>query len=427
MLIWLFQTGEPLPIKNGVRKMRTAVLADKLLERGHSVLWWASSFEHQQKVMLSSSDRSFYVSKRYTIRVLCGCGYRKNVSVARYIDHQIVALKFRIQSKKFPKPDVIVASMPDHLLAYAAARYARKNGIPFLVDIRDLWPDVFLDRFKSIGLYSAAKVALALDFARLSFLLKNADSLVAVSKGYLKWGLDKIGRHESSFDKVFYLGYKNSNARNQVNEDESSGVSDWLKGREEQKIFLFIGTFGVSYELELILEAARRFEKSGRTDVCFILAGTGEKSDLISKKASGLKNVVLLGWIGKKEINALLKIGYAGLLSYVKNAPQGLPNKPFEYLSAGLPLINSLEGEMAELIDRHEFGLNYLPGDLKGLCACIERLASDSSLHDKMSWNALDFLGKYGDADKIYGEYVTHIEKIVEHRKKNATGRKCNG
>lgn len=414
MNIWLFQTGEPLPIKNGARKMRTAVLADKLLERGHSVLWWASAFEHQQKVMLSRTDRTFDISERYTVRVLSGCKYRKNISLSRYLNYQIVSLKFRFQSKHFSKPDVIVASMPDHLLAYEAARYAKKNNIPFIVDIRDLWPDIFLDRFRSMGLYSVGKIALALDFALSAFLLKNADSLVAVSKGYLKWGLDKIGRHESPFDKVFYLGYKNSNARSLVNEDESLGVPDWLKGREDQKVFVFIGTFGVSYELELILEAARRFSGSGRTDICFVLAGTGENFDLINKKAAGLQNVVLPGWIGEKEINALLKIGHAGLLSYIKDAPQGLPNKPFEYLSAGLPLINSLEGEMAELIDQRGFGLNSLPGDLDGLCGCIERLASDSSLHNEMSRNASQFFKKYGDADKIYDEYCELIEGLAK-------------
>jgi len=249
----------------------------------------------------------------------------------------------------------------------------------------------------------------------LTFLLNNADSLIAVSKGYLKWGLDKIGRPERSFDKVFYLGYKNSNARNLVNEDESSDLPDWLKGREEQKIFLFIGTFGISYELELILDAAEHFQKTKKSNICFVLAGTGDKSDLINKKAAGLQNVVLPGWIGQKEINRLLKKGYAGLLSYVKDAPQGLPNKSFEYLSVGLPLINSLEGEMAELVKQHRLGLNYLPGDLEGLCQSIERLTADRKLYDKMSKNALDFYQKYGDAEKIYDEYAEFIEKVTEH------------
>ena len=426
MLIWLMQTGEPLPTKNGVRKMRTAVLADKLLERGHSVLWWASAYEHQRKAMIASRDRNFDIFERYTIRVLRGFRYRKNVSIARYIDHQIVALKFRIQSKKFAKPDVIVASMPDHLLAYEATRYARKNSIPFLVDIRDLWPDIFLNRFRSMGLYGVGKIALSMDFTRLSFLLKSADSLVAVSRGYLKWGLNKIKRTQISFDKVFYLGYK-AHSRKTAVSNEGSEIPAWLKGRENQKLFIFIGTFGVSYELEFILEAAKRFARSGRIDICFVLAGTGEKSDLISKKALGLNNVVLPGWIGEKEINTLLKMGYAGLLSYVKDAPQGLPNKPFEYLSAGLPLVNSLEGEMAELIDQHRLGFNYLPSDLEGLCRCIGRLASDPALYGEMSKNASKFFKEHGDADKIYGEYATHIEKIVEQRKKNVTKGNCSG
>lgn len=416
MNIWLIQTGEPLPIKNGVRKMRTSILADKLVKCGHSVFWWASAFEHQQKVIISKKDKNFGVSERYMIRVICGCGYHRNISLARYIDHHIVALKFRVQSKKFPKPDIIVASMPDHILAYEAARYARKNGIPFLVDIRDLWPDIFLDRFRSTGLYGLVKRVLALDFARLSFLLKNADAFVAVSRGYLKWGLDKIGRTESPFDKVFYLGYKKSDSENPANADGSLDVPVLLRGRDEQKLFVFIGTFGISYELELIIQAAKYFSRSGRTDICFVMAGAGEKFDLIGKKAFGLKNVVLLGWIVENEINALLKMGYTGFLSYIKDAPQGLPNKPFEYLSAGLPIISSLEGEMAELVNRYQFGLNYMTGDLNGLCRCIERLASDSALHDKMSKNAMEFFKKYGDADKIYDDYARYIEQLVEHK-----------
>ena len=305
MRVWLIQTGEPLPLKNNIRKMRTALLADKLLSRGHSIFWWASAFEHQQKVMISEKDKKFDIFERYSIMVLRGCRYRKNISLARYIDHQIVAIKFRIQANRFPKPDVIVASMPDHLLAYEVARYARKNRIPLIVDIRDLWPDTFIDRFRNIGLHGLGKIALSLDFARLAFLLKSADALVAMSKGILQWGLDKIEKTESLFDKVFYLGYQKNNSRISANLGGSLDLPDWLKGREEQKIFLFIGTFGVSYELELILDAANRFEKLGKDNICFILAGTGEKFDLISKKATGLKNVVLPGWIDQKEISVL--------------------------------------------------------------------------------------------------------------------------
>jgi glycosyltransferase involved in cell wall biosynthesis len=412
MNIWLIQTGEPLPVKSGIRKMRTAVLADKLLERGHSVIWWTSAFEHQQKIMVSKKDKNFDISKRYTIRVLGGCKYRKNISLARYLNYQIVALKFRIQSRRFPKPDVLVASMPDHLLAYEAARYARKNSIPFLVDIRDLWPDIFLNHFKNKRLYGLGRIVLAPDFIRLSTLLKKTDALVAVSKGYLQWGLDKFRGPRSSLDRVFYHGYK-INSKKAANANDKSDIPGWLQGRENQKLFVFIGTFGVSYELELILNAARRFSKSGKTDICFVLAGTGEQADLIRKKASELQNVVLPGWINREEIEILLKNGYVGLVP-CRSVENTLPNKPFEYLSSGLPLINSLEGEMAELIERHRIGLSYLPGDVEGFYRCVQILASDSRLRNQMSSNASQFFKEYGDADKIYAEYAEHIERLVE-------------
>ena len=413
--IWLLQTGEPLPVLSGVRKLRTALLSDKLLERGHTVYWWASAFEHQRKVMLSDRDRVFKVSQRFSIRVLRGCGYRKNISIARYLDHYILAYKFRIQARNFVKPDVIVASMPCHLFAFEAARYARKNSIPFLVDIRDLWPDIFLNYFKNKRLYGLGRIVLAPDFIRLSMLLKKTDALVAVSKGYLQWGLDKFRGSRSSLDRVFYHGYKiNSKKAESVN--DKSDIYRWLKGRDNQKLFVFIGTFGVSYELELILNAARRFSKSGITDICFVLAGTGEQADLIRKKASKLQNVVLPGWINIEEIEILLKNGYVGLVP-CRSVENTLPNKPFEYLSFGLPLINSLEGEMAELIERHRIGMSYLPGDAEGFYRCVQILASDSRLRDQMSSNASQFFKEYGDADKIYAEYAEHIERLVEYKK----------
>jgi glycosyltransferase involved in cell wall biosynthesis len=180
-------------------------------------------------------------------------------------------------------------------------------------------------------------------------------------------------------------------------------------------MFLFIGTFGVSYELELILEVAKRFEGSGRSDIFFLLAGTGEKDDLIKRKALGAKNVSLPGWIGQKEIGALLATAWAGLVP-CRSVENTMPNKPFEYLSAGLPLISSLEGEMAELIDQNKLGLNYLPGDLEGLYCCIQRMASDIELHEEMSKNALGFFKAHADADKIYEGYCDLVESLANNR-----------
>jgi glycosyltransferase involved in cell wall biosynthesis len=410
MNVWLIQSGEPAPLKDDIRKMRTALLADVLVERGHSVYWWSSAFEHQRKIWLSEKDREFHFSPQLTLRVIRGCGYRGNISIARYIDHKIVATKFKMQSRRVNKPDIVVTSMPCHQLAYESMLYARLNRVPLVVDIRDLWPDTFLGPLQKARLYKLGRIALALDFAKLSYLLQEADSLVAMSQGCLDWGLNKIGRPQGRWDKVFYHGYKNRL------KNADLGDFDYLDKFKNKQVFVFVGTFGDSYELRLILEVARRFKGNGKKDLLFFLAGTGEQYERLKAEVADLPNVLLPGWIEASDIEKALFSSWAGIVpcNSVKNAA---PNKVFEYLSAGLPLISSLEGEMADLIEHHAMGLNYRPGDAEGLYNCIQKLSTNSGLRSKMAANASRFYEEFGDADRIYAEYAEHVEKVFEHRK----------
>jgi glycosyltransferase involved in cell wall biosynthesis len=409
MKVWLIQIGEPLPLNKNVRKLRTAMLADSLVSRGHEVRWWVSAFDHNLKVKLFRQDRELRLSPGLTLQILRGCGYSSNISLSRYLDHLLIAGKFRSQAAGLESPDVVVASMPCHHLALEAVRYARRRDIPVIVDIRDLWPDIFLTVTRKPLLKKLGRLALSSDFRRLQHLLTEADGLVAVSRGYLEWALGKVGRPAREWDRVFFLGYQPASVR-----ARPLNPPPWLKGHETKKLILFIGTFGFSYELSLVVEAARRLNSSGREDVCFILAGAGEQEEIIRRQSAELPNVLIPGWIEAEEIRGLLRSGYLGLLPYVESAPQSLPNKPFEYLCGGLPLVSSLEGEMAELVNGFGLGLNYRAGDPESLCRALETLLDNPSLRNQMSAHALAFFHDYGDADKIYEEYAEHVESLAE-------------
>lgn len=415
MNIWLLQIGEPLPLEPGVRKMRTAMLADHLVGRGHGVRWWVSAFEHQRKVMLFKNDQEISLSPRLKLEVLHGCGYSSNFSPARYLDHRLVARKFRKRGSRLQPPDVIVTSMPCHHLAFEAVRYARSRNIPVLVDIRDLWPDIFLEKIHNSSSRKLGRLTLYLEFKRLRSLLREADGITAVSKGYLQWALEKAERGGGEWDRVFLLGYKPPQKTSII--PKSPKLSEWLQGQEGKKLLLFIGTFGFSYELSAVVQAAHRLQSSGREDVCFILAGTGEQEEMIRRESAGLPNLLLPGWLDAEEIAVLLRLGYLGLMPYTKIAPQSLPNKPFEYLSTGIPLVSSLKGEMAELISDHGLGLNYQPGDQESLYRAIEFLLNNQELRDQMSAKALAFFQENGDADRIYAEYARHVERLVEAKR----------
>ena len=151
MKIWLVKISERVPVDSTVRKSRTAMLADCLAGRGHEVLWWGSTFDHFLKKSVFEADTELQLNKNYRARLLHGIDYKKNISLRRYIDHKIIAYKFRHLIKNMSPPQLIVASMPTYDLAYEAFNFSKKSNIPIVIDVRDLWPDIFLQQFNGFN------------------------------------------------------------------------------------------------------------------------------------------------------------------------------------------------------------------------------------------------------------------------------------
>ncbi len=341
--------------------------------------------------------------------VLTGIGYRQNISLSRYLDYRMIARKFRIQAASVKQPDLIVASLPCHHLAYEGVRYARKRNIPVLIDVRDLWPDIFIEPLPFRPFRALGKALLYQDFWRLKYLLKHCSGVLAISQGILEWALERGGRRPGKWDRVFFTGYKKP-------EVACAKKLDWLAGREGQRLAVYIGTFGHSYELALVLEAAKKLQIKFPGEISFVLAGTGAQEKALRGMIRELQNVLLPGWIGAEEIRELLRRAWVGLVP-CRSVKGALPNKMFEYLSAGIPVISSLEGEMADAIQKYSLGVNYQPGDLNGLTLGLERLLKQPGLRDKMAGNAFDFFNRFGNADRIYAEYADHLERLFQGKK----------
>jgi glycosyltransferase involved in cell wall biosynthesis len=406
MNVWLLQIGEILPLQAGTRRLRTAMLADKLTARGHNILWWASTFDHFGKKWISRKDMEFQINERLRIKALKGTGYRKNISLSRFIDHRVIAWKFRKVVQGIEKPDVIVASMPSYDLAFEAARYAKKYGIPVIVDIRDQWPDIFVEnvpqRFRGV-----ARVILKREFLMLQSLLGMANGLVSMTAPLLKWGLSYAGRERTWKDDVFYLGYRRGEV---FDNDQTRKIVELGKALAGKFVVTFVGTFGTYHNPSLLIDCAKEFEGQ---DVRFVLAGDGELLQELKGKASSLSNVFFPGWLDQDQITILLKHSHIGV------CPSGqienkvfFPNKAFSYLAEGLPILSSFRGEIVEIIDQYKVGCSY--DDLDSLVKGIKALHNNSDLYREMSANALRLFGEKFDADKIYEGYAKHVEKIAE-------------
>jgi len=405
--IWLIQRGEPLPCEENTRKMRTGMLADKLVERGHSIVWWTSAFDHNKKKWKFRKDTEVKVNNNFKIIILKGIGYKKNISLSRYIDHRIIAWKFKKLASKKPKPDIIVVSMPTYDLAYEATMFAKKNNIPVLVDIRDEWPDLFL-RYVPVRIRKLVKVLLFKDFQMVRKTTQMADGLISMMNSLLKWGLNYAQREKSKKDKVFYIGAKKILRRNIDSQNQK--IFNLLTNIKDKFIVTFIGAFGLYYNPLILLDCAK--ELLNNKDIVFVIGGYGEFFDKIKQRASLLPNVILTGWLNQYEINILLEHSDIGIIPVTKYI-EAFPNKGFTYLSGGLPIVSSLQGEFKEIIEKYQIGFYYPPNDTGTLVTCIKRLYEDRELYKKMAKNAQRIFDEMFDADKIYNEYAKHIEDIV--------------
>jgi len=410
MNIWLIKIGEPLPLEENIKKMRTAFLAEKLTERGHSVIWWTSAFDHFKKRWVFKKDTDLKINEGLRIIALKGLGYKRNISFSRYIDHRIIASKFRKLAKKIQRPDIVIVSTPPYDLACEAVKFGKRNNITTIVDIRDPWPDIFLKHIPEI-FKKIFQALLYKDFQMVKKTMRMADGIVAVTKTFLDWGLRYADRKKTLNDKVFHLGYKDDS--NNYGKSETNKISNVIDKIKNKFVVTFIGTFAHYHNPAILIDCAIKLREN---NIQFVLAGQGEFFSEIKEKSSLLNNVILPGWLNQDEIRTLLKHSNVGVCPTTQEIDL-FPNKAFAYLSAGLPVISAFQGDLKEVIEKYQNGFYYPPNDVNVLVKWIEKLYNDTVLYKKMSENALKVFNEKFDADKIYEEYAGHIERIAHNYK----------
>lgn len=413
MNIWLITQGEPLKDKK-VRPYKTGVLSEMLVSNGHRVTWWTSTFDHQSKSYIFNNDQSVLIGDRLEMVYLHSfVSYNKNISIRRIINHRIVANKFYCISESKATPDLIYCSFPTIELAYAAVQYARRKSIPVVVDTRDLWPDIFIHPFPKI-FHRFLKVILTDYFRKTEYIFKNVDGITAVSEKYLNWSLKYGKRKISLYDGVFPLAY---NKKDQDFENDFD-VELTEKGVSPDKLTVwFVGTFGHTYDLSTVIHGARILEKEKIENIQFVITGDGENMKRLVNQAKGLQNVVFTGWVDQHVLKQLSDIADIGLMAYSKGAPQGFPNKMFEYMSFGIPILSSLQGESEEFIGLNKIGLSYEPESISSFVKNLKYLIEDKLLMRELGKNGKRLLENEYTSDIVYNKLLDYLDRIINDRK----------
>lgn len=256
------------------------------------------------------------------------------------------------------RPDVVIGSSPSLFAALAAQRLARRWGVPFVLEVRDLWPESLLAVGARRGPGYLALAAIA------RYLYRRADRIIVLARGTGDH-LRRLGVPASRIDFV----------PNGVDTSAFEGID---RPARDTLTFAYAGAHGPANGLDLVLGAAGRLRNDTR--IRFLLVGDGpaRKQLMASARRRGLDNVEFHDPVPKDAIPEILAGADAGLMVLRDAAlfAYGVsPNKLFDYFAAGLPVVCNVPGEVAEMVAEAGAGELAPPGSADALADAILRIA----------------------------------------------------
>ncbi len=269
------------------------------------------------------------------------CRYEGN-HVGRVINMLEYSFRLVFRSlRQLPPPDIVIASSPHPFAAVNGYRFAKKHRAKFIFEVRDLWPLTLLD----VGGHSPHHPFVrAMAWAeRMAY--ERCDYTVSLVPG----GKDYMVAHGLDERKFVHIpnGFEPQSSQGDLEAlpDEHSRVIDALK-KAGRRIVLYSGNHGIVNALDNVVEAAALLKDESRVHI--LLVGQGPEKARLQKQArqADLENVTFLPPVARGQMPTLTRAVDAGYIGLQKKDlfKYGVsPNKLFEYMSAGLPVIFAID------------------------------------------------------------------------------------
>lgn len=302
------------------------------------------------------------------------------------------------------RPDVIVVSSPTFFSVFSAWFFSKWKRVPYVFDVRDLWPAAIVE----LGVLKNNLIITVLEWLEL-FLYLQARHVVVVTESFkqdlVRRGIpaEKVSFIPNGVDTEFFrpLPKDNAIARKHALHDRF--------------IVAYMGAHGISHALENVLKVADRFRNS--TDVVFLFVGEGAAKAKLVQMAEemALTNVRFLPGQPKSAMPELWAAADVGVVPLKKiELFQGfIPSKMFEILSAERPVVASLEGEAAAILERSGGALVVPPEDVDGLEAAIRELHQDMERSQRMGKVGREYVSRFFSRPNLARTYLEILERVT--------------
>ena len=305
------------------------------------------------------------------------------------------------------KPDVVVGTSPQFFCALAGYWIARRLGRPFVMEVRDLWPE-------SIVAVGAMKRNAAIRaFERLeTYLYRHADHVVVLTNAFKRHVMER----GVPADRISVV--KNGADLDRLNTPLDPATLDEVgktSGFAGRFVASYAGTTGMAHGAGVLLDAAKLTQDD--PDVLWSIVGTGAEREALERRAAetALANFSLIEKQPKERIFHYLQHTDVAVV-HLRDLPlfrTVLPSKLFEAMAFGKPIVLGVRGEAAELVEEAGAGICVPPEDPAALADAVLRLKRDPELYARLAANGRRYVAEHFDRADIALRYWALLHRVA--------------
>lgn len=303
-----------------------------------------------------------------------------------------------LSSRKMPAPDCVIGTSPTFFAAMAARSKARRHRIPFIMEVRDLWPAIFVD----LGVIRNPRIIRLLELWELG-LYRSATRIVTVTEAFRA---NLISRGVPAA-KVATITNGADTDHWRPDPAGARKLRDQFKLGDDF-IVLYIGAHGISQGLIAYVRAAERLRSHKR--IRFVFVGEGAEKEKLQAEAARLDlgNVMFLPAVGKELVRSYYSLGDLCAVP-LRNIPlfeTFIPSKMFEIMSVGRPILGSVRGEAADILRRSGAADIVDPEDDAAIARAIVEAVNDPARLAAMGDQGPKFVSAHFSRSLLARRYV---------------------
>ncbi len=303
--------------------------------------------------------------------------------------------------------DIILVTSPPLFVAISGYLLSVLKNIPFLFEVRDLWPESAIDTGVLTNKYI---IKLAYSFE--AFIYKKAIKINVLTPAFKKELENKKG---VSSDKILLIpNAADFGLVSKMNKDFDRELFRKEHGFGNNLVIIYVGAHGIANGLILLIKTADLMKNRG---VLFVSIGAGMQKEMLKNEVAKLKleNIKFLDPVSKEEVFKYILAADIGTSVLIKNDTFKTiySNKTFDYMSCKKPVLMAIDGVSRELVEAAECGKYIKPENEQDFVKQIEYYLSNKEKITSDGMNGYNYANKYFDRTILANKYLEELKKII--------------